>query len=739
MKFNIITTFILTTALSLHSQSGDSLVELDAFTVTAFEREYRELVSSTALGFSASTLQIPLTTTVIPTDILDDQQVNRVENALRNVAGVQRYKTGNGGEEEFAIRGFDSGENIYKDGIRINSRFNASNIATTETANLERIEVLLGVGSILYGQGLPGGIVNYITKKPQFEQSGSLEVLYGSWDSLRAEADITGPLTLGGDDETLAYRLVVAYENSGDFRDFIERDRLLINPSMTWEISDNSRLTVYAEYMQDAYTQDRGQILDGNGIDGYTYSARLDPEMFFGIPGHNTETDLDSLRLYAKYEHQFTDTWKTELLLSTTDVEKTNVDSSPTFIRNQELEAVGESPENLQFRQTISDSGWAAIQPRFTDGEGGADSLVWNHFVDFTTDTIQHQAHVSLTYENLTTENSNFRGTNNVLFNVVDRRYLGTDFTLRERAGAERETEEWGVLAQDLMSIGDHWNVLLGARYSNHEFVAFSGGLSEQSSEAFTPRAGVIYRPESNWAFYVNAALGYLPSEAIDVNGDILDPETNQQLEAGIKWENEDGNLSASIAVYEITREDIAGFDPASIGSDEAILQNFGDTRSRGLEIQTIGELLPGWRFIAGYSFVDSEITRAINQLGSQGVNVDVTGNREPGVPEHGFNFWSVYEFQDGPLEGFGFGGGVFASSEVFVSRENRAEYDGWTQVDAVAYYKKDNWKVQLNIENLFDEQYNLAQSSVPTDFFGAIRVGTSRPLNATFSVAYGF
>jgi len=705
----------------------EQVYELEALEVVAFQRDYLEMTAQTGIGFAVDRMQAPISTSTIPSDILDDQQVNRVENALRNVAGVQRYKTGNGGEEEFAIRGFDAGENIYKDGVRINSRFNASNIATTETANIERIDVLMGVGSILYGQGLPGGVVNYVTKKPQFESFGSLEMLYGSWDNLRIEGDATGPIG-NADEATFAYRIVAAFEDSEDFRDYIARDRAMIAPSLLWQASERTQILLSSEFLDDNYTTDRGQILDGNGTDGYRYSERLNPSQFFGIPGHNTETEVEATRFDARLTHYLNAAWQTELIASTTDVDKTNVDSSPSFI-------------GPGF-QTIADNGDTAIQPRFSVGDGSADSFVWNNYFSFQPEGERgwrHRAQISLSHERLQTSNSNFRGSKNVIFNVVDGTYRELDFTLNERNPSIRETREQGILVQDLISISEQTDLLIGARYSNHRFEAFGRGLDSQESEALTPRAGIVYRTSKNLALYGNVALGYLPSEAVDIDGEILDPEHNQQYELGLKWTNSEESLALSAALYQITRQDIAGVDPATIGAAETVTQNFGDARSRGFELQFNGQLTTSWRLIGGYSYVDSEITRAVSQRGSQGLQVDVTGNREPGVPEHSFNFWSVYEVQEGSLEGFGFGGGAFASSDVFVSRENVASYAGWLQVDAVAYYKRENWKAQLNIENLFDKTYNLAQSSVPSDFFGAIRVGTSRPLNATLSFAYAF
>ncbi|HEX4879895.1 MAG TPA: TonB-dependent receptor plug domain-containing protein, partial [Limnobacter sp.] len=267
------------------AQTSGNNTQLEEIEIRSFQREYKAPSTTTALGFEADPMSTPLTTLSIPMDILEDQQVNNVEDALRNVAGVTKFKQGNGGEEKFSIRGFDASQSLYKDGARINNVFNATNIATTETANIERYDVLKGPAAILYGQGEPGGVINYITKKPLFKAHRSAEVIAGSDDYYRAEADLTGPLG-----ESFAYRLVLSSEDSGSHRDFTARDRQLLAPSLTWKVSPQTLLTAQYEYITDAYTQDRGQVLDGDNVSGYNYSGRLNGRQFFGIPGWNENT-----------------------------------------------------------------------------------------------------------------------------------------------------------------------------------------------------------------------------------------------------------------------------------------------------------------------------------------------------------------------------------------------------------------------------------------------------------------
>lgn len=270
---------------------------IEEVVVYGFSRDYlANKGQSSAVGLDLTQLETPAAISVISQDLLQDQQVNNVDDALRNVAGVTKLKTGNGGEEKFAIRGFDASQSIFKDGARINNALNASNIPSTETANIERIEVLKGPSALLYGQGQPGGIINYITKRPELERHSTVELVAGRFDYYRFEGDTTGAVP--GTNDALAYRLVLAYEDSDSFRDEVERQRLLVNPTLAWTPNDRLSLTLGYEFIDDDFTQDRGQVLDGNNVDGYFYSDRLNETQFFGIPNWNANTTVESRRFY---------------------------------------------------------------------------------------------------------------------------------------------------------------------------------------------------------------------------------------------------------------------------------------------------------------------------------------------------------------------------------------------------------------------------------------------------------
>jgi iron complex outermembrane recepter protein len=726
---------VVASTFAATAPADGEVVHLEKFTVESFRRDYVAPATSTGLGTDAELFETPLTVMSIPMDILTDQQVNNVEDALRNVAGVSKFKQGNGGEEKFSIRGFDASQSLYKDGARINNAFNATNIATTETANIERYDVLKGPSAILYGTGEPGGVINYITKKPRFDRElRSVEMIAGSFDYYRGELDLTGPL--GASSAPFAYRLITSYEDSGSHRDFHSRERLLIAPSLSWRPTERTTVTFQYEYITDDYTQDRGQVLEGNDLVGYTYSPRLDPDQFFGVPGWNDKTTSDYQRFGFLAEHRFADESRVEFIASAARTDKLLYDSGPRAIA---------SSANTY----IAANGNVVIRPAAQGGKGGSDTITARYHKElsagsFRTMPITHKFLAQADYEHIDNKGLNYAVANSadITYNVVTGIYTGipaTGFVLGASSpGVTTDLDQYGFVLQDLVSFGEHWHLLLGARYSHVE-----NRLDRVNYDDVSPRTGLVYRPRpdvslyASWAtgFNPTTATGFNPSTGTGVGGAVLDPETSEQLEFGVRKTFFDGGLELNGALFELCKNDIAGTDPASLSlpANQQWSSNLGETRTRGVELQAVGRITPALRLIAGYAFLDNELTAVGANFLSQ------RGNTLPGIPKHSGNLWGVYEFQAGPARGLGVGLGIFAQGDIFASTENRARYNGFAQLDALLYYKRDQWKLQLNVKNLSDETYNLAQAATTADNFAAIRVGTSTPRTVTASLAFEF
>ncbi|MEM9301536.1 MAG: TonB-dependent receptor [Pseudomonadota bacterium] len=708
-------------------------------------RNYLENSASTGVGLDLSLIETPASISVITQDILQDQQVNNVDDALRNVAGVTKFKTGNGGEEKFSIRGFDASQSIYKDGARINNALNASNIPSTETANIERIDVLKGPSALLYGQGEPGGIINYVTKRPEFERSTLVEFLAGSDSFYKFEGDTTGAF---GDSQQWAYRIVAAVEDSGSFRDEVERDRVLLNPSITYQPQPGTRLVASFEYIDDEYTQDRGQVLDGNLIEGYFYSGRQNADQFYGIPNWNRNTTAESERWHLYGEHQINDWWRIEATYAQTDNDKTNVDSSPQFIdfaTGAVIGPAGSPVENL-----------VPIQVRQTVGTGETDQFTLRNYLDFDLGGTRHQVLASFDQEDFFTRSTSFRGDRPVIFNVATGQYFSQflpseledpdvitptesiAFFLNNRGtSVNSEFEQWGINLVDYITFNDNWSLLFGLRYTD-----FEDTRSDFEEDDLSGRGGIIYSPSETLSIFLSYSQGFTPAGGVLVLDDrAVDAETSESIELGFKWSLFDDELLLTGTLYSVDQNDLPFVanptDDMGNPTPPADIRfaNIGEVSSAGLELEAVGQLTERWRIQAGYAYVDNEIKRG----GTAAFGAVLPeGNRLPGIAEHSVNLFTFYEI---PLAGgdLGLGGGLFYQDDVFISTENRAQYDGWTQVDLAAYYRTGSWKAQINVRNITDEEYRLAQALTTSDAFAAIRVGTAVPRTVIASIAYEF
>ncbi len=729
---------LLPTSMLLAGESlgGNAIEEI---VVTAHSREYRLDNADTAFGLNLDLLDTPAAISVITADLLRDQQVNNVDDALRNVAGITKFKTGNGGEEKFSIRGFDSSQSIYKDGARINNSLNASNIPSTETANLDRIEVLKGASALLYGQGEPGGIINYITKRPEFERRTSVEVLGGNDSFYKAEFDTTGAFG----DTPLAYRIVAAYQDSNNFRDEVFRERLLINPTLAWMPTEATEVVFGYEYINDEYTQDRGQVLDGNAIDGYFYSGRQDASQFYGIPDWNEDTTAESMRFYILAEHRISDNWTVKANYSLTENDKVNVDSSPFFVDSTTraiVGALGSPVENL-----------VAIGPRKTDGGGETSRYTLSTEAMFEDGFgFDHRVFASFGKEDFETTSTSFRGDRNILYNLATGAYATTSanpvapgaqeirlasgivFGLASRgARLNQKFEEAGINVVDYIRFNDLWAWLIGGRYSDYK-----DKLGDFDDDQLSMRTGLVFNARPDLSFYLSYSQGYTSSGGrLGAGGGQIDPETSESIELGAKFKTFDERLLLTATLFNTEKQDLAFVVNPTDPPAAQFFGNLGAIQSQGFELEAVGFINERWRVQAGYAYIDNEISDGgVDNYGS----MFPEGNSLGGIADHNLNLYTFYEI---PVARgiLGLGGGLYYQDDVFISTENNAQYDAWTQVDLAAYYKRGAWKLQVNVNNVADEDYRQAQALTTSDAFAAIRVGTGAPRSVVASVAVEF
>ncbi|MEM9805962.1 MAG: TonB-dependent receptor, partial [Cyanobacteria bacterium P01_D01_bin.56] len=263
-------------------------------------------------------------------------------------------------------------------------------------------------------------------------------------------------------------------------------------------------------------------------------------------------------------------------------------------------------------------------------------------------------------------------------------------------SGDTIDTDSLRIYVQDQMQITDELSLVAGISYETTEQTStdlIDETESEQNEDAFTPLIGLVYQPLDNLSIYANYSQSFLPNSAITIAGDPLEPEEGEGFEVGLKAELLDRRLLATLAYFDLTKQNVATADPTNPRFSVAT----GEQQSQGIELDIIGEILPGWNIIGSYAYIDAEVT--------EDNRVD-PGNRLPGVPEHSASVWSTYKIQSGDLEGLGFGLGFNWVDERQGDLDNSFELDSYFLTNAAISYERDNWQFALNFKNLFDVNF---------------------------------
>ncbi len=677
------------------------------------DRRYSADAATSGTRLAEPILDTPRSVGVITPQLLEDQQINDPQEAVRNVSGVVRSASFTGVGENFIIRGFQQSD-LIKDGFRAGSNSNTGLVATgpTDVANLDRIEVLKGPAAILYGRGEPGGVVNYLTRTPAFEQRFSLEQQLGSYEFYRTELGANWNAV----PDQLALRLDAAYDRNESFIDHVEGERWFVAPAFKWQLGPDTTLTFRGEYSHDERSTEPGvPFVNGEVLPGVPYHR------YFGEPGF-TQFTTEQWRGLLELEHRWSDWAKTTLSLHGRRAEQDGAYfilfnfAGPSFDPVTGLVSRGVAitdfeDETLTARldQVFDWTIWERAGTTVTDKDGKAVSETPGF-------AIRNQLLLSGEYERETRDTRRLLGAQ-ASINAFDPDYRGYQpspllpfpgFPLRFQELGEIEAENFSLLLTDRLSFGETVYLSFGGRVDWFQGDSLSFypdptipfGRFEQAQEEtyFSPFAGLVVKPSRHVSLYASysestSVFGNIFAAPV-ADGAAVEAEASRQYEAGIKAELFNRRLIASAAVFQIEKENVIGSDP----SNPFFSINAGEERSRGFEIDLAGEPLPGWKILANYAYIDARVTDD---------PIDATtGHRRFGVPENSGGLFTTYEIQDGPLAGLGLGGGATFSDRVETSNANTGDLSGWVTADAVLYYQRGRFRAQLNVKNLTDEEY---------------------------------
>jgi iron complex outermembrane receptor protein len=680
---------------------ADAVAEEDAIQVVVTGEQdegYNPSSASTATRTDTPLRDIPQSITVVPRQVLEDRNVRTVTEALETVSGVATGVRPYGGAPitNRIVRGFDQtglgGATNFRNGLRDGDFYTLSPIGT-----IERVEVLRGPASVLFGAGEPGGIVNVITRQPLNEPYYELAFEAGDFALYQPSIDLSGPLT---EDDRLLYRFIASYRGSSDFQEVGDYRLATIAPSLALNLGERTDLNLYYEY------------IDLIADPGYLSTAAILSDG--SLTPRNVLTyypDLQSSRFtthkfgYA-LEHEFSDSLRlrNNIAINLTEVEE-NVATGFELVDDRFLNTFGASsstyPRNNYF--------------------GQIDLLG-----EFETGTISHQVVVGFDYNSFDLRADGLSSATNLpLIDILNPNY---DIPIPDISTFSELTlidvQSAGIYLQDQIAFGDAVKLLIGGRYdwitTDFESNFAPDALPTQEDSAFSPRIGFVYQPSDTIALYASYTRSFNPVTLFNnSNGELFDPTRGTQYEVGVKADFLNSRLSTTLAAYHLTRTNVSTPDP---DNPTRSIQT-GEQRSQGIELDIAGEILPGWNIITSYAFTDAEVTED---------NTFPVGNRLPNVPKHQASLWTTYTIQEGTLEGLGFGLGLFYVGGREGDLNNSFELDSYFRTDAALYYRRDNFNAAINFRNLFD-------IDAPTFAFSRTYVQRSEPFTVVGSISWRF
>jgi catecholate siderophore receptor len=618
---------------------------------------------STATRTEVPPLDVPQSLSSVGERELAERNVTSVNEALQTVAGVSPA-LGEGRRDQANIRGFSALNDQYLDGIRDDAPY------YRDLASTERLEVLKGPAGVLYGRGSGGGLINRVSKKPDFDAAiRRMSLGAGSHGFLRATADLGDR----GADGDIAWRVNAAVEDSDSFRAHGYNERRLLAPALRWK-AGAGEFTAQAELLDDERVPDRG--IPGLGgrpapVDIATYYG--DPQRdVFKTRAAEARLAWDSGRLgrwtvrnavvLQRVDSEFYNTFANGLTAGNTRVTRGQYDSTTdNDSAFDQLEVVGRFDAGALRHTVLAGVEWGE-QQRATLRHTGSAAPV---------DLFDPDTGIGSTRGPVSTDN---------------------EFTGKTLA----------AYLQDQLDLGTHWKALLGLRWDRYDqrldnFLPGPAPVLERRDTGLSPRVGLVYKPNAAHSVYAAWSRSFQPSGdglSLAANTEELEPERSALQELGWKAEWLDGRVGSTLAVFEQVRDNLRTTDPLNPGR----LVQVGEQRTRGVEVELSGRVSERVDLRLAYARLDAEITSSNDASGG----VPLQGNRPANVPEHSGSVWSLFDVGGG----FDVGLGVVAVGDRFSANDDLVRLPGYVRADALVRWRGERHELALNLKNLGDTRY---------------------------------
>jgi iron complex outermembrane receptor protein len=678
----------------LAQKTEPQLPEVRVLAPAEQERGYVAPRSATGTKTDTPLIETPQSISVITRDRLDEQGVASLAEALRYTPGVQGETFGfNPRAASLRMRGFDALHNgLYRDGLRLPMLTFRGEAFDPEPYGAERIEVLRGPASVLYGQGSHGGLVNFVTKRPTVTPLREVALELGNFERKEGRFDLSGP---AGKDGSLWFRLTGLARDSKAQVEFTPDDRRYIAPALTWQPSANTRWTFLAHY-QEEKTGDFQWVPAAGSLTANPH-GRIPRHRNFGEPGFDHHERAVHALGWA-LEHRTDKGW--------------------TF------------RQNLRYDRSVLDRGVV-----YGGGGLGADQRTLGRFAftndkkvpafsvdnqaqwEFASGAVSHTLLLGLDYQNFKEHNvSRFGAAPSLdIFNPVYGAPVATPAVFQDQNNVLKQT---GLYLQDQIKIRKQWVLSLGGRHDWADTEVMNNLTARRTrndDRKFSGRAGLVYLSDTGLAPYLSYTTSFLPVAGIDAVGTPFKPERGEQYEAGVKYQPAGSKSFFTLALFDLTRQNVLEFPPPAF-----VGRQTGEIRSRGIELEGVASYDFGLNLIAGYTYLDAEITKS-ERPGEQ-------GQRPQQTPQHMASLWAHYRLRGGAPDGWGLGAGVRYVGSTWGNLPNTVKVPGYTVADAALHYDWKNARFALNVHNLFDKEY------VGSAFFGFASWGAARTVKASLA-----
>ncbi|EIS7448377.1 ferrioxamine B receptor FoxA [Citrobacter sp. FDAARGOS_156] len=648
-------------------------------------------MQSGATKLATPDIETPQSVSIVTREQFEEQGATSVRQAVSYTPGVYSNQIGASNRFDYIVlRGFSDGslDNVYLDGLKMMGDTNSHSSLVIDPWFLDNIEVVRGPASVLYGRSSPGGIVALTSRKPSFDAGGEVKLFAGNNNQRGAAFDVTGALD---DNDRVAARLSGMTRYADSQFGPLKEERYALMPSLTWRITDQTRLDLMAYLHRDP----EGGSHSGLPYDGTVvphYGQKISNTFYEGEDDYDKYDRRENMVGY-NIEHMFDSGWsvRQKLRYLHTDVELNQVHAAGWLNETELNRGYSGSDENMS----------AITLDNQLDGS-------------FDTWQVNHRLLVGIDYQDRSNNTTGYYGAFPPIdaFNPV---YGAKPDYINMYAREKHKLRQTGYYLQDQMS-WDRFRITLGGRYDQVSISNIdkqNGTRSDLDKNNFSSRAALLYLFDNGVAPYISYSTAFTPTSFADENGNLLEPMKGKQWEAGLKYEPEGLNSQFSASVFRINQTNIATKEEPTDP-----YRSIGEIESEGVELEAISQLTDSFRLQAAYTYTDIRYKKS---------SPEEQGKRTVYAPRNQASTWLSYDVKNGPLAGLTLGSGVRYVNGITSDRQNTHTLPSYTLVDLAIGYDLTNIGIkglstQLNVNNLTDKRYVAACNSLSYCYFGAER-----------------